>query len=291
MAITRQCKGRRSIGLDEYVAEVAATIDPQDELSIADTAPLLHALANDRELVVRQLNAQVEAQFKRGVIPSAQAILLAEHESFYVRANVWPSNADIAAGRIYQEQFSYDVAHDHNFSFLTVPYFGPGYETEIYEYDHDAVTGYIGEPVELRFLEHVAFGGDLVMLYRASRDVHVQHPPEEMSITLNLLVSTPEARMREQFYFDLPSQTISGYPDESDTSKRQSFFDIASRIGDGNTRQLLDDLTRLHPAPRTRLNAAEAIQRMEPDDEVWERVADDAAELVRRVARQKLANR
>lgn len=291
MAITRHCSGTRSISLEEFVSQVADTIDPQDEASLAEAAPLLHALANDRELVVRHLNRHVEAQFKRGVIPSAQAILLAEHERFYVRANVWPSNADIAAGRIYQEQFSYDVAHDHNFSFLTVPYFGPGYETEIHEYDHDRVTGYIGEPVELRFLERTAFGGDMVMLYRASRDVHVQYPPAEMSITLNLLVSPPEARMREQYYFDLGSQTVSGYPDESDTSKRQSFFDIASRIGNADTRQLFDDLSRLHPSPRTRLNATEAVERMDPQAPAWERACDDPAELVRRVARQKLAQR
>ena len=106
-----------------------------------------------------------------------------------------------------------------------------------------------------------------------ARDVHVQYPPAEMSITLNLLVSPLEARMREQYYFDLGSQTVSGYPDESDTSKRQSFFDIASRIGNADTRQLFDDLSRLHPSPRTRLNATEAVERMDPQAPAWERAA------------------
>ena len=33
--------------------------------------------------------------------------------------------------------FFYHVPHDHNFSFLTVGYLGPGYWSEYYEYDYE----------------------------------------------------------------------------------------------------------------------------------------------------------
>ena len=81
------------------------------------------------------------------------------------------------------------------------------------------------------------------------------------------------------------------------TTPNQDVFDSvewsarSSRIGNADTRQLFDDLSRLHPSPRTRLNATEAVERMDPQAPAWERACDDPAELVRRVARQKLAQR
>ena len=41
--------------------------------------------------------------------------------------------------------FFYHIPHDHNFSFLTVGYIGPGYWSDYYEYDHDSVLGAPGE--------------------------------------------------------------------------------------------------------------------------------------------------
>ena len=113
---------------------------------------------------------------------------------------------------MYQDQFSYNIAHDHNFSFLTVGYLGPGYETDIYEYDYDSVEGYVGEKVEMQFLEKVRFAAGMAMYYRASRDLHIQHPPSEMTIPLNLLIQPPEVRLREQYEFDLNTRSTPRLP-------------------------------------------------------------------------------
>src|SRR5882757_2712224 len=190
MAITIACNNAEIVTLDEFIDYVHTHVDLQDLASVATAAPKFRSLANDRALVVRHLNHQVKENFRSQVIPSAQALFLGDGRDFYVRANIWPSNADLASGRVYQDQFSYNLAHDHNYSFMTVGYHGPGYITEVYEYDFDKIVGNAGEAVDLRFVERIHFTTGMVMLYRASKDVHTQFPPDDLGITLNFMVAT-----------------------------------------------------------------------------------------------------
>jgi len=290
MALTIPCSTSRVVTVEEYLDHIRTKVDLRDVDSLAASAPMLRALANDRELVVRQLNRRIEDFLSDGTLPSAQSLLLGRDDDFYVRANIWPAIADMASGRAYQDQFAYNLAHDHNFSFMTVNYLGPGYETEIYEYDYDKVEGYIGEAVDLRFLEKVRFGTGMVMLYRASRDVHVQYAPTELTITLNLMVAHPEVRIRDQFFFDLASRTIASYPPEIAASSRSLLLSLAGHLGDGDTHQLLSDLAARHPCRRTRLTAFEAWSRQQPDNaaSIWERASADPAPLVANAARRRL---
>ncbi len=173
---------------------------------------------------------------------------------------------------------------------MTVNYLGPGYETEIYEYDFEKVEGYVGEAVDIRFLEKVRFGTGTAMLYRASRDVHVQYAPTELTITLNLMVVQPEVRMRDQYYFDLATRTIAAYPPELAASSRAALLSLAGHLGNGNTAQLLSDLAAHHPCRRTRLTAFEALSRQQPSEvaAIWTRASTDQAPLVANAARRRL---
>ena len=289
MALTIPCSTTRVVTVDEYLDHVRTKVDLHDEDSLAESAPMLRALANDRELVVRELNRRIE-EFLSGTSIPSQSLTLGGNNDFYVRANIWPAIADMAAGRAYQDQFAYNIAHDHNFTFMTVNYLGPGYETEIYEYDFDKVEGYIGERVDLRFIEKVRFGTGTVMLYRASRDVHVQYAPTELTITLNLMVAHPEVRIRDQFYFDLASKTIAFYPPEFGASSRATLLNIAGYVGDDDTQHLLSELAGRHPCRRTRLNAFEAWSRQKPTDSasIWEKASADPVPLVANAARRRL---
>jgi hypothetical protein len=290
MALTIPCNTNRVASVDEYLEHVSTKVDLRDMDSVAASAPMLRALANDRELVVRELNQRIENYLADGAIPSAQALLLGRGNDFYVRAAIWPAISDMASGRTYQDQFAYNLAHDHNFSFLTVNYLGPGYETEIYEYDYERVEGYIGEPIDLRFLEKVRFGAGTVMLYRASRDVHVQYAPSELTITLNLMIAHPDVRIRDQFFFDLTSRTIASYPPEIAASSRALLLNLAGFLGDGDTQQLLSDIATRHPCRRTRLGAFEAWSRQRSGDSasIWEKASADPAPLVANAARRRL---
>lgn len=290
MALTIPCNTTDVISLEDYLEHVRTQVNVRDIDSLAASAPKLRALANDRALIVRELNTRIENYLTDGALPSAQALFLGRGDGFFVRANIWPAISDMASGRAYQDQFAYNLAHDHNFSFMTVNHLGPGYETEIYEYDYEKVQGYVGEPVELRFLEKVRFGAGMAMLYRASRDVHVQYAPTELTITLNLMVADTDFRLRDQYFFDLASRTIAGYPPDLVGNGRISLVNIAGFIGDGDTAQLLGELATTHPCRRTRLSAFNSWSRHNPDESVsiWERAAGDKAPLVARVARKRL---
>jgi hypothetical protein len=290
MALTIPCDTARVVALDEFIDYVHDSVDLRDQDSVAAAAPMFRGLANDRELVVRQINRQVKTQFRSQAVASAQVIYLGEGRDFYVRANVWPSNADIASGCVYQDQFSYHQAHDHNYNFMTAGYHGPGYVTEIHEYDHHKLQGFAGEKVEFRFLERTLFGPGKVMLYRASRDVHIQYPPDDLSVTLNFMISTPEVRVRDQYFFDLERGTLLDYPAELDGSRRVSVLKMAAHVGNGDTRQLLADLALSHPCRRTRLAAWEAQAQMNPDEaaQIWEGACRDREALVAQAAGERL---
>jgi len=290
MALTIPCQTTRQVSIEEYLEHVRTQVDLSDLDSVAASAPMLRALANDRALVVRDLNRRIENYLADGTLPSAAGLLLGRGDNFYVRAGIWPAVSDMASGRAYQDQFAYNLAHDHNFSFLTVNYLGPGYGTDIYEYDGAQVEGYIGEPVDLRFSEKVQFGTGTVMLYRASRDVHVQYAPTELTITLNLMVAHPDLRIRDQYFFDLTTKTIASYPPELASSIRVSLLTLAGHLGDANTPELLTDLAARHPCRRTRLTAFEALSRKQPQEAaaIWEKASADKAPLVSNTARRRL---
>jgi hypothetical protein len=287
MARTIITQNDSTVSIGEFIEYVTRQVDLRDFDSIAAAAPMLRGLANDRRLVIDRLNQQVSKLFRSESVASAQVIFLGEGKDFFLRANIWPSLADLASGRVYQDQFSYDLAHDHNYSFMTVGYHGPGYTTELYEYDNDRVVGRVGEPVELQFLERVHFRTGMVMLYEASRDVHTQFPPEDMSITLNFMISTPEVRLRDQYFFDLQRRVLMDYPRELDGSRRISVIRMAGDVGDANTIQLLNDLALSHPCRRTRLAAFEGMAKLAPERAVtiWELACNDPEALVSETAR------
>lgn len=290
MAITIHTDSSDVLSVAEYMAYVSAKVNLADTDSVLASAPMLRALANDRQLFVRRLNELVENAFTRDTFSSAQSILLGTGKDFYVRANVWPSTADVAGGRLYQDQLAYNIAHDHNFSFLTVSYLGTGYETDIYEYDYNKVVGYPGEAVDLRFLEHARFAAGQVMYYRACRDAHIQYPPTEMTLSLNLMIRSPEIRMRDQYFFDLEKKTLLGYLPETDSARRADMLMIAGQLGDGRTQELLNDLSIRHPSRSTRLAALESLSQLAPAEaqRIWERGCDDQSALVAQTSRQKL---
>ncbi|MDB5971461.1 MAG: hypothetical protein JWQ90_3911 [Hydrocarboniphaga sp.] len=290
MARTIETRNESVVSIEEFIDFVHAQVDLRDLDSIETAAPLLRGMANDRQLVVSRLNRQVLNLFRTETIASAQVIYLGEGRDFYLRANVWPSLSDLSSGRVYQDQFAYSVAHDHNYSFMTVGYHGPGYITEMYQYDNSAVTGKLGEHVELHFVERLHFRTGMVMLYEASRDVHTQLPPEDMSITLNFMISTPDVRLRDQYFFDLERSALLDYPLELDGSRRISVIRMAADVGDANTQQLLNDLAASHPCRRTRLAAYEGLVKLRPQDAelVWRKAGSDSQALVADAARSRL---
>ncbi len=292
MAITLFPSDESCITLREYIETVRDIVSPRDIDSVEASASLLRRLGNNQSFVVEFLNAQLKL-WPANALPfySVQSSILAAEGPFSVRLNIWPTISE--EGRMRKTQanlYSYFDTHDHNFTFMTVGYFGPGYGTRIYEYDPEGVVGYIGEKVEIRLLEETTLPVGKVMLYRPSRDIHTQLPPVDFSMSLNLMVSDPQrASLTDQYYFNVESSTISAYV-ESHSSKRVSQVRMMQFVGDDNSVDILWTLAQEHPCNRTRLTAMQTIIAMKPfeTERAWALGISDRSELVRRVARAQL---
>lgn len=291
MALTIPCSSARVASVEELLEACRKLDDAADAMALASLAPLLAAVSNDRDLIVQALNRRLEGGFDGHSIASRPTILLGAVREYRLHANIWPSSADLTADRMRINEPGYDVAHDHHFHLLTTTCFGPGYITEIYEYDRAKLDGYLGEPVELRFLERTSMAAGQAMLYRAARDVHVQYPPADTSITLSLIADPPKQRTLDQYIFDLQRHTLAAYVPDTEAARRIDAIRVAGHVGNGDSAQLLGDLARRHPCRRTRLAAYEALARLLPDDagQIWERASDDSTALVADEARARLA--
>jgi hypothetical protein len=287
--------GGDAIGLDDLVDALdASRFDPRDEDAFAGVGPLLARLGRNRmflgDLVIDELKARCAGQ-AAGNTYGAQVFLLRPPNGRYVlRANFWPARDDAVARASGAAPFFYDLPHDHNFSFLTVGYEGPGYWSDYYEYDIDAVIGLPGETAGLRFVERSRLEPGTLMLYRARRDVHVQLPPDSLSVSLNILGFDRAQPWAEQFRFDIAHGSIAH---GLSAAPSEALVALAAQFGDGDGRDLVESFAAAHPARRMRVTAFGALASLAPDADgrarVYDRAAADADPYVAGHARLRLA--
>jgi hypothetical protein len=246
------------------LAEVAARLDDSGvdlsgEASIAHCAALLAGLGRNRDFLADRVVAALEASYADQLEInrySAQVFLL--HRSprgFYLRANLWPAARDAVTTASGPAAFSYGVPHDHNFSFLTAGYFGPGYVSDYYDYDPETVDGRLGEPLNLQFVERSQLDEGKKMLYRAHRDIHSQRPPTSLSVSLNIMDEGEHVPWRDQYIVDLEAGTIARRP--TLTSGEMLLRCAVHLTEDG--KDIADHFAKAHPVPRVRANAIAAL--------------------------------
>jgi hypothetical protein len=267
MPVTIQCGADDSaIELAELVDTLEERFDPRDEAGMAQWAPALRRLANNRrflaDLAIEELKQHCAGQTARNQY-SAQVILLhGSSRKFVLRGNFWPSENDSVYTNSGPLPFFYGLPHDHNFSFLTVGYLGPGYWSDYYEYEYDRVIGCPGEAVDLRFVERSCLSGGKVMLYRKHLDVHSQLPPDSLSVSLNILAVSAATEFQEQYSFDVASSRVAGVVNPS---ALETFVRLAGVFGGGNGRDLVEDFAERHPSDRIRFAAWRAKAAAAPD--------------------------
>ncbi|MEO1967654.1 MAG: transposase [Sphingomonadaceae bacterium] len=285
--------------IDTGVADVAETVsalgeegfNPADESSLSGAALALRRLGNNREFLGDMLvDGLRERQREIGEVNAygAQAIMLARLPGgHFIRANIWPSEHDACFQASGARSFVYGLPHDHNFSFLTLGYFGPGYESDYYEYDHAATIGYRGERAGLRFIERSALSEGKMMLYRAHVDVHAQLPARSMSVSLNIVRSDPAEAWIDQYGFDLATGAITGVLNSTST---ETFLRCAVGLGGDEALDLAEHFGRHHPCDRLRLASFEARAMLldkAARDELWRRAERSGSRLVAAEARLK----
>lgn len=277
----------RSASLEETIADLHGIgFDPQDESSVDHAARTLQRLANDRDflgdLLLDMLAGRANSP-QSGYSPQA-IVLSPPRGDWFLRANIWPSERDTCLRSSGAAHFVYGAPHDHNFDFLTVGYFGPGYVSDYYEYDYDRVAGWRGERAGLRFIERSALSEGQTLLYRAHRDVHSQLPPETMSVSLNILRIDPAQAWCDQYGFDLGQGTVSHVlnPTSSET-----FLRCAVGLGGDAARDLAEHFGHCHPSDRMRLASFEARAMLADAavaDALWREAEKSGNRLVAREA-------
>jgi hypothetical protein len=234
-------------------------LDTRDEESFASFGAALKKLANNRAFLADRMIAELKERCDDQVRDnqySAQVVMLHVSDSGYlIRANFWPAMQDSVIRHSGTDPFLYHVPHDHNFSFLTVGYLGSGYWSDYYEYDYGEVVGYPGEAVNLRFVEKARLDLGKVMLYRAHRDVHRQLPADDMSVSLNILETSPSAVFRDQYKFDVETNRIAAVMTRMSL---EPMLALAAHFGGGNGTDLLAEFAAGHPSERVRWFALRA---------------------------------
>ena len=264
-------------------------LDLEEEEGIARGSVALRRLANNRDFLGDLLISQLRDGFRNAAADSAygpQAIILSRiHNGCFLRANIWPSEDDSVFRASGARTFVYGVPHDHNFSFLTAGYFGPGYISDYYEYDYDAVSGYSGEQPGLRFSQRSALCEGRMLLYRAHRDVHSQLPPKSMSVSLNIMQIDPAREWFDQYRFDLETGAITGVLNPTST---ECFLRCAVGLGGEAAVALAAHFGRHHPSDRMRLASYEARAMLGGDvDGLWREAEVSGSAMVAKEAAKR----
>jgi len=196
------------IGLEEFRRRVLEKVDPHDISTLTSIASDLVALANDKELMVRQIAKDIKTWRRpEFAMYSAQSCILDRFGPFTVRANLWPSAAMTMGER---DALSYNAFHDHNFSFATTNLYGPGYTTDLYEFHLLDDRPQVGDAVFLNRLGKRRLSKGVVVVYRKGLDMHSQVPPSSPSASINLIVNDDDVLFKDQFYFDPHRSMIIG---------------------------------------------------------------------------------
>ena len=255
-----ECQAQETRCLDDVIAAIAeAGFDARDDASIDHAARCLRHLGNDPDFLGDLILDQLRDRHRQGPDTSAygaQSIMLSgPRNGFFLRANIWPSPGDHAFRASGAGSFVYGVPHDHNFDFLTLGYFGPGYVSDYYEYDYQTVSGWQGEAAGLRFIERSTLSPGKLLLYRAHLDVHCQLPPQSMSVSLNVMGIDAAQGWHDQYRFDPASDTITAILNPTST---ETFLRLAVGLGGAEAQDVAERFGRSHPSDRMRLASYEA---------------------------------
>jgi hypothetical protein len=227
---------KESIDFDEFLdllrsfEDKVFTDDNFDKSKLA-----LQKLFNNRSFLTSYFNSLLKDMLSQSCnLYTFQVFMLAREKHFNIRAPIWLPPQGLKS----DSAFVYELPHDHNFDIMTLGYLGDGYRTDIYQYNTEKVVGYDNEPVDLFELEHFQLTPGSILFMGTNKDVHIQMPPKDLSISLNIMKTS--GLTNRQFMFDLQKKQIIK---KIDGEISPSFFKIAAYLGDENTIEIVEDLS------------------------------------------------
>lgn len=218
--------------LDEYVSRLEASVDFDDPRSLVASAALLAQLAAHRtflgDFLVEHLRTQGRS-FQADNHYDFQSVMLRTTPRYLLRANFWRPMAAESALTVHERgAFGYGVLHNHNFHLLTVGYLGEGYETDLYHLPAGWRPHRLGERIDMVPLGRQRLARGDVLYFRPFEDAHVQIPPAVFSVSLNLMVQSPDAEA-QQYEIDPASRRVTKVID-SPRNARVHFARLARHL-------------------------------------------------------------
>ncbi|MCE9789995.1 hypothetical protein, partial [Shewanella chilikensis] len=269
----------KTLTIEEF-AEYVKYVNLEKEDEISSLAPQLKMLANNEEwlenFILNGLDNPNSFQIDNAY-SSQSYILCPLGDRAFLRFAIW---APLTFGKQLDEGnfYSYGTAHNHDFSLLTAGYLGPGYKTSLYELKNK-IIGYPGEDIKLDYKGDTQLLKGRVILYEAGKDIHIQHQPEELSVSLNLIVAQPQFNI-QQLYYDVNKSKVSGFVANAQV-KRGVFFRFAAALNNKKSKDILSEISQSHSSDITRLYAYKALYEATKDIETLSsRMANDKSEIV-----------
>lgn len=194
----------------EYLDEEPNIFSSESELCYA--ANVLNGLSinnSEIELFFRERLKEISSGKISFGFYKSQVLVIHVNRKYILRIAIWPSKDDYIYENNDKDAFFYNIPHDHNFNLLTTCIHGSGYKTEFYSYNHDETEKKLFSKVNLenRGLYTLAKGD--TWFYESSSDIHIQHPPDTLSITLNIIENINPFDVKPQFHFDIKNSLIS----------------------------------------------------------------------------------
>lgn len=232
------------------------------ESEILEVGSWLSAYAANKDEIFSKIITELENpyQFQLENDIQAPSFILYSNERITIRLVMWLP----LQGELDRTPYSYEEAHDHNFDFWTVNFFGGGYRTRLYDYDYDKVTGVNNEFVELSCYGDKILSPNTVMFYFRSKDVHTQYPPDELSVSLNLIVRP--IKSKHQYEFQIDSDALEGKIEARIKKGRYERYAFQNVLYNGllsleneKSRQLVHKVSLCNHREEIRLIAYEAL--------------------------------
>ncbi|APP79539.1 hypothetical protein ABQZ99_016220 [Xanthomonas hortorum pv. vitians] len=255
-----EAKVHNTISLEELSEIIQTQKDDLDVETIKSMSHLLQGLCLNPQWFLEYLHQQLKNNFDsdetHGNLFSSNSFVLDRkllHKksgpySFLVRANVWLAAADSLRRNTRKNLFAENLWHDHSFHLLTAGLLGPGYGTEICEYDFNACTGLRDEEVDTSAYRELRLTQGSALFMEKNKTVHTQLPPEQPSVSLNLIFQ-PYSSLTRQYIFDrIDAQRLRiksiHYTSQLNSTATQNLVNICGSFANDNTKQIMLDLYR-----------------------------------------------
>lgn len=249
------------VALADFIAYIEANVDFRDRDSLLRSAPMLQRLAaNERFLgdwLIEQLSSPIE-WFQQKNAYNYQSFVLNVTDDYLLRANFWvpPGHLERYGARA-AAAFGYGAYHNHNFDLLTVGYAGSGYETDMLRM-RDPYAGHdVGDVPDFEPLGRWHLGRGDVMFYDAFADVHCQHAPPDLSVSINLMTHSTRETW-PQYTFDASDHAITAMVG-SPLDSRIHALTIARGVVPEAADEALRKLAAGDPSARLRKLARDAL--------------------------------